>query len=223
MRTRTPLIASIAFVVLFAVAAGIVGKPPGVEDSADSVVAWLRDNHDKVPTSAELLALAVIPFCVLIAYLRAALPPLHATAVVVAAGAFIAQAIVGSWFTAGLALHASSVDPATARTLMDVSAYFGPFLTTTDVVIAGAVAHAVYTEGSLPRWAGHMSIIFALEQLIETVTLFGDHGFAGPGGDFNNVVGAYLFGIWAIVIGVALSRATAAPAGPAGARREQPA
>ena len=67
----------------------------------------------------------------------------------------------------GAALHADTIDPQTARSLLDVGAYFGPVLTTTDVVMAGAVALAALREGVLPRWLGWLSVVFAVEQVAE--------------------------------------------------------
>lgn len=205
MRARTPLIAAVLFVVLFAVATALIPDPPHVEDSGAAAVDWLKEHQDDVPTAAHLLSLAVIPFCVLVAWTRSVLPPMHGYAFLVAAGAFLSQALIQAWITAGLALHAGTVSPDTARTLLDIAAYFGPVLTTTDVVLAGAVALAVFSHAVLPRWVGYASAVFALEQLIESVTVYGDHGFMGPGGDFNAVLGADMFGVWVIVLGVGLA------------------
>lgn len=205
MRARTPLIAAIVFVVLFGVATALLPSPPQVDDSGQQVVDWLRKHHDDVPLAAHLFSLSVIPFLVLVAWTRRALPALHGYAFLAAAGAFVAQAVISVWITAGLALHSDSVAPATARTLTDIGAYFGPFLATTDVVMAGAVALAVFGHRSLPRWIGWASVIFAAEQLVETATFYGDSGFAAPGGDWNTVLGGTMFGIWAVMLGVAVA------------------
>lgn len=205
MGSRTPLVAAIAFVVLFGVATSLLPSPPQVDDSGQQVVDWLRKHHDDVPIAAQLFALAVIPFLVLVAWTRRALPSLHGYAFLAAAGAFVTQAVVSIWFTAGLALHSDTVSPETARTLADVSAYFGPFLTTTDVVMGGAVALAVFGHNSLPRYVGWISALFVVEQLIETVTFYGDSGFAAPGGDFNAVVGGGFFAVWLLALGFGLA------------------
>ena len=140
----------------------------------------------------------MIPFFVLVAWVRRALPDVYGYAFLAAAGAVAAQIVISSWFLSGAALHADSIDPMTARSLLDVGAYFGPVLTTTDVVMAGAVALAALREGSLPRWLGWLSAVFAVEQLAETATIFGTSGFAAPGGDWNNMLGAgcSLSGSW---------------------------
>lgn len=212
MRTRTPLYAAIAFVVLFAVASALVPDPPRVEDSGASAVSWLRDHQDDVPIAVQLFSLAVIPFFVVVAAVRNVLPAAYGYAFLAASGAFVAQAIIALWVPAGLALHADTVDPATARSLLDVAAYFGPMLTTTDVVLAGAVALAAFREGAFSPIVAWISVVFGLEQLVETFTAYGDSGFAAPGGDWNVVLGAGLFAIWTIAIGAGASRRSAAPA-----------
>lgn len=205
MRSRTPLFAAVVFVVLFGVATALIPSPPHVEDSGQKVVNWLNKHHDDVPIASQLFLLAVIPFLVLVAWTRRALPALHGYAFLAAAGAFVGQAMIGVWITAALALHSSSVAPETARTLMDVSSYFGPVLTATDVVLAGAVALAVFGHNSLPRPVGVISLVFAVEQLAESFTVYGSKGFAAPGGDWNADVGGALFAVWIVTLGVGLA------------------
>jgi hypothetical protein len=113
---------------------------------------------------------------------------------------------VSWWLLSGAALHAASIEPATARALMDVWSYFGPVLTTTDVVMAGTVALAALHARALPKWFGWLSAVFAVEQLAEVATVYGHSGFMAPGGDWNNVVGASLLVIWVLGLGVALGR-----------------
>ena len=44
------------------------------------------------------------------------------------------------------------------------------------------------------------------QQLAEVATVYGDSGFAAPGGDWNNVVGAGLLGVWVLALGFVLGR-----------------
>jgi hypothetical protein len=148
----------------------------------------------------------MVPFLVLAAWTRRVLPDVYGYAFLAAAGAFAAQAMVSTWFLAGTALHADTINPDVARSLLDVGAYFGPVLTTTDVVMAGAVALAALREGVLPRWLGWLSAAFALEQFAELSTVYGNSGFAAPGAEFNNVVGAGFLAIWLIALGVTVGK-----------------
>jgi hypothetical protein len=64
-------------------------------------------------------------------------------------------------------------------------------------------AFAPLTFGKLaiiPRWLGWLSVLFFVEQGIETVTVFGTSGFIAPGGAMNLHLGGAIGMAW--VIGV---------------------
>lgn len=207
MRTsKVPLLSAIAFVALFVIGTAVLGPPLPVDTSPGDTVAWLKAHQADVPVAVVCTALALIPFLVLTAWVRRALPDLHGYAFLAAAATFGAQVMVSAWFLSGAALHADTIDPHIARALLDVSAYFGPVLTTTDVVMGGAVALAALQAGVLPRWLGWLSVVFVVEQIAEMATIYGTAGFAAPGGDWNNVIGATLLMIWVVGLGIALSR-----------------
>jgi hypothetical protein len=204
--SKVPVISAIAFVALFVVGTAFLGPPVPVETSPADTVAWLTAHQADVPVAVVCTALAIVPFLVLAAWTRRALPDIYGFAFLAAAGAFAAQALISTWFLAGAALHVDTIDPGVARSLLDVGAYFGPVLTTTDVVMGGAVALAALRDGVLPRWLGWLSAVFVVEQVAEMATIYGTAGFAAPGGDWNNLVGASLLMVWVLALGVALSR-----------------
>jgi hypothetical protein len=204
--SKVPLIAAIAFVALFVIGAAFLGTPLPVDASPIETVAWLKAHQADVPVAVVCTALALVPFMVLTGWIRRALPDLHGYVFLAAAGTFGAQAMVSTWFLSGTALHADTIDPHVARSLLDVSAFFGPVLTTTDIVMGGAVALASLREGVLPRWLGWLSVAFVAEQVAEMSTIYGKSGFVAPGGDWNNIVGAGLLMAWVLALGVALAR-----------------
>jgi hypothetical protein len=205
-RSKVPLLAAVVIVALYIVGSAMLAPPLAFDSSPADTVAWLKSHHGDVPVAVTCFTLTVIPFLILVAWTRRALPEIYGYAFLAAAGAFVAQFLVSTWFLAGAAVHAETIDPHTARSLLDVGAYFGPVLTTTDVVMAGAVALAALRDGVLPRELGWLSGVFALEQLVEIATAFGRTGFAAPGGAWNNVVGAGLFMLWALALGFAVGR-----------------
>jgi hypothetical protein len=202
--SRTPLLCAIAVLALYGTGTAFLGTPVKVEDSPAQVVAWLQKHHDDVPVMGMNYMLALIPFLALVAWTRRALPALYGYAFLAAAACFVAQSVIATWLVQGAAIHAYTIDPKTARALLDVSSYYGPMLTTTDIVMAGAVALAVFRESALPRWLGWISAAFVLEQLAETTTVYGTSGFAAPGGAWNLVLGAGFFLVWLLALGVAL-------------------
>jgi hypothetical protein len=118
----------------------------------------------------------------------------------------ISTGVVWSWFSAGLALHPATLEPETARTITDISAYFGPTLTVSIVLIVAPVGLAAWNGvGGFPRWLAYLSAVFVAEQLIETITIFGKRGFIAPGGPMNFMLGAGLYIVWIIAVGVAAS------------------
>lgn len=204
--SRIPLLCAVAVLALYGTGTAFLGTPVKVEDSPAQAVAWLQKHHDDVPVMAMNYMLALVPFLVLVAWTRRALPAIYGYAFLAAAACFVAQSVIATWLVSGAALHADSIDPKTARALLDVGAYYGPMLTTTDVVMAGAVALAVFQGSALPRWLGWISAAFVLEQLAETTTVYGTSGFAAPGGAWNLVLGAGFFLVWILALGFALSR-----------------
>ncbi len=204
--SKVPLLAAVAFLALYATGTAFLGTPVRIDASPSDTQAWLQLRQDDIPVMVVSFALALIPFFVLAAWTRRALPDVYGYAFLGATAAFVTQAAVVLWFYAGTAVHADTIDPQTARSLLDVASYFGPVLTTTIVVMSGAVGLAALREGSFPRWFGWFTVVFAGEQLAELATVYGESGFAAPGGEWNNVVGAGLFGLWALALGFVLGR-----------------
>jgi hypothetical protein len=60
-----------------------------------------------------------------------------------------------------------------------------------------------------------LGVIAFVEQAIETITVFGTHGFIAPGGDMNLLLGAALTAVWfgGLVVRAALELARGAPVG----------
>jgi hypothetical protein len=67
---------------------------------------------------------------------------------------------------------------------------------------------ALQGEAGLPRWLGVVAGVAAIEQVVETITIFGRTGFIAPGGPMNLALGAYLTTIAFVCIGVAIARVT---------------
>jgi hypothetical protein len=54
----------------------------------------------------------------------------------------------------------------------------------------------------IPRWLFWLGAVAFVEQAVETVTIFGTHGFIAPGGPMNVLLGAGLSLIWLIGVTV---------------------
>lgn len=204
---RVLLWSGIAFAVLYFATALALPSQPSATASGGDVVAWFRANGDAVRAFVWAITVAGFLFAVLIGLLRGHLPAPHRDVFLVGGIAFAAEVAVWLWLWAGLALHADAVAPATARTLLDVAAFFGPVLTGATTPMLGATAVAVLRgDAALPRWFGLYTALVFAEQAIETITVFGRSGFIAPGGPMNNQLGAALFGVWLLAFAVCASR-----------------
>ncbi len=207
--TRQPLWAALAFVALLIAAVAAVPAPPGVTDSAAAVVGFYRDHHDAIALQAWLTMAASVPAAALVAFVAHRMSTAARYAFVVAAATTVGLLAVGLLLRLGLARHPGTLDPATARTVADIEAYWAPLLTFPIFTQAVAVIFAG-RAGDFPRWLAVVSGVLAIEQLVESATVFGDHGFLAPGGDMNSLLGPTLYGIWLIALGVAASSTTPA-------------
>ena len=207
-RRRALLACSIGFVALYAVAILVQGTPPKPNDTGDAVVAWMTQHHNAVRAASWFATMATPLFLMFAVYLREVLGGVAGRALMVGVTATAALTVTQSWITLGLARRPQSLDPAIARTLLDVAAYWGPSLIAFTVLTLGAIAWSSLRDGKLPRWLGILAAIALVEQLVESVTLFGTSGFIAPGGPMNALLGAGLTLIVWMLAGILGSRQT---------------
>jgi hypothetical protein len=209
-RSTLLLSVTLGFGLLYAAAAISLGSTPDAGDSGPAEAAWFRDHDGRVRAWMWLLTLSAPLFATFAALIRARLPAPHRDVFFFGAIAFAAETAVQGWLWAGMAWHADQLEPATARTLLDVASFWGPVLTATTVtMLAPVVLLALRGEADLPRWLGLVGAVALAEQLIETVTIFGRHGFIAPGGPMNVYLGAGLVAVSLLGLGVAVARAHA--------------
>jgi hypothetical protein len=203
---RWPLFFAIAYAVLVIAALVVVPTAPEATASGARLVRYYHDHGDGVRVAMWLGAWSMVPLVLLVAHLRSRLVGTGRDVMLLGAVGTVVATIVWSWFNLGLALHPNTLDPRVARTVADVSLYFGPVLTVSIVLLIVPIGLSAWrSEGGLPRWLAWLTAVFALEQSIETVTVFGKSGFIAPGGSMNFVLGAGLFLVWVIATGAATS------------------
>jgi hypothetical protein len=210
MRSATLLFTTtIAAVVLIFVGTTALGQPPGAAASGREVADWFVAQGGQARTYAWLLALFTPVFATFTALVRARLPRPHRDVFLVGAAAFLAETAVYTWFWAGMSWHAEQLEPATARTLLDVASFWGPVLNgATTTMLAPVVVLSWGRRAVLPRWLGVAGAVALAEQTLETVTIFGQTGFIAPGGPMNVYLGAGLVSIWLLCLGLSLARSS---------------
>ena len=195
--------ATVAYGVLVLAALIALGTLPAAAETGAQVVAWFREHRDGVRWAVWLFTVATPSLALMFAQLRRLLPAPHRDVFLIGAVTYVATLAVWTWTCAGLALHADRLEPATARTVLDVAVFFGPVLTgATTTMIAPATLLALRGQAGLPWWLGVLGGIAFAEQAVETVTIFGSTGFTQPGGAMNFQLGAALTLGWMLAFGL---------------------
>jgi hypothetical protein len=211
-RSTTLLVATIGFAVLYLAASIALGSPPEASDSGATVVSWFRAHDGNVRVWLWLLTLGAPLFAVYTAIIRGLLPSPHRDVFLFGAIAFAVETAVQGWLWGGLALHPASLSSSDARLVLDIALYWGPVLTGAVITMLAPVAVAALTRVTrLPRWVGVTALIAVVEQLVETLTIFGHTGFFAPGGPMNLDVGAGISAVALIALGISAARTLAAP------------
>lgn len=188
------------------------GSVPTIGSSGREIVEWFSENGARARTYAWTAAFMSLGLAIFGGQVSALLPMPHRYIFFAGVLGFAITAQIQAWFWAGLALHPHGLDPATARTIFDIPAYWGPLVNGSTATMAVAVAALGFGEAPvIPRWLTWLSVLFALEQAIETITVFGQTGFIAPGGPMNVYLGGVIGFLWvAGVVRWALQRMEAA-------------
>lgn len=194
------LISGVGWIVIYMAGFAALGSSvPDVESSGQEIVQWFTDNGTNARTYAWTAAFAFLALVIAGSQIAALLPKPHRY---VLFGGILAWAITGlvqAWFWAGLAFHPEGLDPATARTLFDIPAYWGPLINGSTMTMAAAVIPLGFGKSRMiPSWLAWLSVVFFVEQGIETVTVFGQSGFIAPGGTMNVYLGGVIGIAWII-------------------------
>jgi len=209
-RSTVLWLAIVTTLVAYVASAVALGSTPSATDSGASVAAWFRANATHVRWWMWFQTVWLIAFAVIAAHIRARLPAPHRDVFFAGAIVLIAETAVQGWIWTGLAWHASALEPATARTLLDVASYWGPVLiSATVLMLAPITVLALRRQSRLPTWLGVVTGIALIEQLAETITIFGGSGFTAPGGPMNLLLGPALtiIGLGSTAIVIALTPA----------------
>lgn len=111
-----------------------------MSDSGSDVVGYYRDHADAVRLSVWLVLLSAVPYVAFVAWVRSVLTGVGRD---IAFGGGLSVGVLTSawlWIFGGLALHPNAIQPAVARTVLDLSALYGPVLTAAVILFAAPVA-----------------------------------------------------------------------------------
>lgn len=201
--SRALVVSAVAAVILYGAGLVALGTPPGAADTGAQVLAWFREHRDGVRwfVWAATVTLPLVAF--MFALMRRLLPAPHRDVFLIGAIVIVVTTSIQAWLWGGLALHADQLEPATARTVLDVALFWGPVLTgATITMMAPVTLLALRGRAGLPRWLGVVGAVALAEQAVETITIFGTAGFTEPGGAMNLQLGAGLVWIWILAFAI---------------------
>jgi len=198
------LAAAVAFAVLSVFAVVVVPLGPGTDRSGSEVVDHITAHAGMIRLQVLLSVCALLAAAVVFGHARERLDGPAGYLFTIGAAVLIAQVGIQMWFSAGLALHPGSLDPAVARILSDIASMFGPLLTVAAILLAGPVVWAG-RRGRFPRWMALIAAVFVVEQFVEVLTIIGPVGsFIAPGGPMTLFGGGVLFGVFIFALGMSL-------------------
>jgi hypothetical protein len=190
------------------------GSVPTIDSSGQEIGEWFSHNAARARTYAWTAAFVSLGLAIFGGQVAALLPKPHRYIFMAGVLGFAITAQVQAWIWAGLAFHPQSLDPAAARTIFDIAAFWGPLVNGSTTTMAAAITALGFGMSPIiPRWLTWLSAIFFLEQAVETITVFGHSGFIAPGGAMNVYLGGVLGFLWiAGVVRWALPRIDSASA-----------
>jgi len=170
---------------------------PTINSSGEEIVAWFAANGTNAKIYAWTAAFLSLGFAIFGGQVCSLLPKPHRYIFLagVLGCAFTAQ--VQAWIWAGLAFHPQGLEPGAARTIFDIATFWGPMVNGSTMTMAAPFAALGFAASPIiPRWLTWLSVLFLLEQAIETVTVFGQTGFIAPGGTMNVYLGGVIGFAW---------------------------
>jgi hypothetical protein len=201
--SRALLGATVGFALLSGLALIALGTPPAASETGQQVVAWFRENRDLARWWVWAVTVSAPFTAAMFALERRLLPSPYRDVFLIGAVLYLVALSVQTWFWGGLALHADELQPAIARTVLDVAVFFGPVFTgATTTMMAPVTLLALRGHAGLPWWLGALGAVAFVEQSVETVTIFGSTGFTQPGGAMNLQLGAGLTLAWMLAFGI---------------------
>jgi hypothetical protein len=196
--SRVLLLTILATAALYVASFVALGSSyPTIDSSGQEIVKWFSDNGTRARIYAWTAAFVSLGLAAFGGQVSALLPKPHRYIFFAGVLGCAITPQVQAWFWAGLAHHPDSLDPAAARTIFAIASYWGPLVNGSTATMAAAVAALGFgAPPIIPRWLTWLSVIFFLEQAIETITVFGQAGFIAPGGTMNVYLGGAIGFIW---------------------------
>ncbi|WP_170764557.1 hypothetical protein [Ruegeria lacuscaerulensis] len=170
---------------------------PNIGSTGVEIVAWFTENGSRARTYAWASTFVSLGLMIFAGQVSALLPSPNRYVFIAGVFGFALTAQVQAWIWAGLAYSPSGAPVGTARAIFAIAAFWGPVVNASTTAMAASVAVLGFGEHkTVPSWLAWLSLVFGIEQAIETITIFGHSGFIAPGGTMNVYLGGALGFIW---------------------------
>jgi hypothetical protein len=189
------ILATAAFYIAGFIALG--SAVPTAESSGREIVDWFASHRLNARIYAWTSAFVSFGLVLFAGQVAALLPRPNRYIFLAGVLGFAFTAQIQAWFWAGLALHPADLEPGVARTVLSITTFWGPLVNASTAAMAAAFASPGFGRPEqVPAWLTLLSVVFLVEQLIETITVFGESGFTAPGGAMNVYLGGVLGFLW---------------------------
>jgi hypothetical protein len=207
----------IVFVVLWVVAALVMGSPASYDDSGSSIVSWLQDNRREILIATILQGAAAVAYFWYLAALAARVREggeARLGATLFGAGIVVAGvSTVCSLITAGLAYGIEqNTDAAIVKALYDLALVGSPMIGWAAAALALATGIATLRSGIFAAWFGWLSVAGAAWFVLGGLA-FARDGFLAVDGAAS-MIGLIVFLAW-VLVGSGLLTQQAGAAEPA--------
>jgi hypothetical protein len=205
--TRIGGLAGAAGAIVIAVGLALMPSLPDPGTSAPDVYTFFLDDSSEVRLASGLIGIGLILAIVLFATLRGRAGPERGRP---AAGVMLAVAQVAVVIqTASLGLiialsvRAEAADPATARSLLDLSDVLGAFAGAAFAITLIAVARVIRRTGDvLPARFAEAAVVVAVCCALWTIRLFTDVGAFAPDSFLGSELGWLALAAWLLATGL---------------------
>jgi hypothetical protein len=199
-----------AVLLILTLVIGPTESPPGFNDTAADVVAYVQGNHGEVQAMVALQFAALTAFLWFLGSvffrLRAAESAARLSAAALAGGVALAVGgVVGSVAEGAAAYHVGLLDPGSVLALWDLSLFGYLFFLVGFTVLAGAAGVLAMRARALPALLGGYSLLAAVYAfVVGVVASFSETGAFSPSDGALGVIALLAFIVWLLAMGATL-------------------
>jgi hypothetical protein len=199
------IVAAILLILTFVL--GPTDSPPGFNDTAAEVSAYIQDHHGELQTVVALSFAALTAFLWFLGSvffrLRAAESSARLSATALAGGIALAVGgVIGTAAQGAAVYHAGVLGPDVVLAVWDVSLFGYLFFLVGLAVLAGATGILALRAGALPSLLGGYSLLTGLYAfVVGLVASFSETGAFSPSDGALGLIAFLLFVVWLLAVG----------------------